>query len=132
MAQRRVSGSGTVVGRREPVGLAAGSGTVPPVHTTTHTRTHVSRRFVARSAVRLSLSLSACNLIWFRCRVPIQSILILFLLLKFVFIKSLLSHSLAHPCAGNDFIIRACVNNNNFNYYFNIIDPGFISLLSHC
>lgn len=59
MARRRVSGSGSVVGGRKPVGPAivavvvvGDCGAVPPVHTTTHARTHVSRRFVARSAVR--------------------------------------------------------------------------------
>lgn len=61
MARRRVSGSGTVVDGREPVGPSAyggGGGTVPPVvqctHDYTHTRAHVSRRFVARSAVSSS------------------------------------------------------------------------------
>jgi hypothetical protein len=71
MARQRVSGSGTVVGRREPVGPTAGGGsggTVPPVHTTVHThaRTSVEGSLLGRLCV---VSLYARNLIWFRCRV---------------------------------------------------------------
>lgn len=62
MARQRVSGSGTVVGGREPVGPArrlAASAAAAAVLLYTRLHTHalatVSRRFVARSAVRRSV-----------------------------------------------------------------------------